>query len=98
MGKKYRDYRDKDKNNDGVLTVDELTISESVVPAEPVSAPQPEEVLVDFEEWYALREGAIPAHHHKEIIKADFKARKLGDKASIRDFDNALKKYGITLG
>ena len=30
---------------------------------------------VDFDTWYSLRKDSIPKHHHKEIIKADFKGR-----------------------
>lgn len=61
-------------------------------------APQVEqEELMDFEAWYALREKAIPGHHHKEILKADFAARKMSQMATAEEFDNALKKYGVEL-
>lgn len=63
----------------------------------------PEEVVVvaepkvDFESWYALRKDSIPAIHKKEIIKADFKGRKVPMQSSIAEFDLALKKYGVKL-
>lgn len=56
-----------------------------------------DEKLMTFEEWYALREGQIPTHHYKEIIKADFMARKVLEIATLSEFDLALKKYGIEL-
>lgn len=52
---------------------------------------------VDFDAWYAMRANAIPRHHHKEIIKADFKARGLGQCESLNNFDDALRKYGVKL-
>lgn len=67
------------------------------------SAPENQEIsasveeLIDFEAWYALREAAIPAHHHREIIKADFSARKVPAMATLAQFDDALRKYGIEL-
>lgn len=59
------------------------------------NAPQIDKV--DFDAWFAVRAGQIPRHHHKEIIKADFKARGLGQCESLEDFDGALNKYGIKL-
>ena len=61
--------------------------------AEPVEMPEVPEV--DFETWWVLRSGRIPAHHHKEIVKADFKGRGLGHKASMAEYDAALKAYGL---
>ena len=55
------------------------------------------EELVDFETWYAQREAAIPAHHHREILKADFVARKVPAMATMDQFDTALEKYGVKL-
>jgi hypothetical protein len=52
---------------------------------------------VDFDAWFALRKNKIPAHHHKEIIKADFKGRGLGQLETMANFDAALKKYGLKL-
>ena len=52
---------------------------------------------VDFDAWYATRAGRIPKQHHKEVIKADFKARGLGQAESLEAFDEALKKYGVKL-
>lgn len=68
--------------------VDEVDVVEQeLVPAE----------KVEFEEWFALRQAQIPAHHHKEIIMADFKGRKLSMKETVQVFDAALKRYGIEL-
>jgi hypothetical protein len=52
---------------------------------------------VEFEEWYASRQAKIPAHHHKEVILADFKGRGLSMKETMQAFDEALKRYGIKL-
>jgi len=54
--------------------------------------------MMEFETWYAQREKAIPAHHHKEILKADFGGQGLKGMATIADFDKALNRYGVTLG
>jgi hypothetical protein len=56
------------------------------------------EESIHFDEWYATRRAAIPAHHRKEILLADFKARKVPQEATIKAFDEALKKYGVKLG
>lgn len=55
------------------------------------------EELVSFDEWYSLREKQIPRHHHKEILKADFKGQKMPEKATMDQFDSALIKYGVKL-
>ncbi len=55
------------------------------------------EEKVDFDAWFAMRSGKIPAQHHKEIIKADFKGRGLEQCESLSDFDAALRKYGVKL-
>jgi len=54
--------------------------------------------LVEFETWFSVRASKIPACHHREIIKADFNARKVPVMASMVDFDAALKMYGVVLG
>lgn len=56
-----------------------------------------EVVKVDFDGWYALRGPKIPKHHHKEILRADFTARGLGQCESLEDFDAALSMYGVKL-
>jgi len=69
--------------------------------ADEVSAPQEAEVVetpkVEFDAWYAARAAVIPAIHKKEIIKADFKGRKVPMVATMSDFDEALRKYGVKL-
>lgn len=52
---------------------------------------------VSFNDWYARRKGQIPSHHRKEVILADFKARKLQEFETMEKFDAALKLYGIKL-
>jgi hypothetical protein len=58
----------------------------------------PVDEQIDFDGWYASREDAIPAQHRKEILLADFRARKVPMVARIKDFDEALRKYGVKLG
>lgn len=53
--------------------------------------------LLEFEEWFSQREELIPAHHHREIIKADFLARKVPKMATMDQFDEALRQYGVRL-
>lgn len=55
------------------------------------------EPKVEFDAWYAKRSSRIPALHKKEIIKADFKGRKVPMLATMTEFDEALKKYGVKL-
>ena len=55
------------------------------------------EEKVDFDAWFAMRQPQIPHQHYKEIIKADFAGRGLGQYETISAFDDALKKYGIKL-
>lgn len=55
------------------------------------------EELVDFDTWFSQREPKIPSHHHKEILKADFRGRKVPAMATMAQFDEALKKYGVKL-
>lgn len=89
MGKKNRN---KQISPEQVMPgVTEAEVREEVS-AEP-AVPQ-----LDFDAWYALRKLRIPKHHHKEILKADFKARGLGQQESMQDFDAALEKYGVKLG
>lgn len=58
------------------------------------TAPQPK---VDFEAWWAVVQKKLPQHHHKEIVKADFKARGLSASESMSTFEGALEKYGVKL-
>lgn len=78
-------------------------IPEPVITVEPIKEDVVTEVIVeaapkvDFDVWFAMRGPRIPGHHHKEIIKADFKGRGLGQSESMEVFDEALRKYGIKL-
>lgn len=57
----------------------------------------PEETRVTFDSWYHLRKDKIASCHLKEIIAADFKARKVPNEATIAEFDKALELYGVKL-
>lgn len=71
----------------------ELDVAEQAVEVAPQELPK----KVEFDAWYAARAAAIPAVHKKEIIKADFKGRKVPMISSMEDFDKALEKYGVKL-
>ena len=60
-------------------------------------AAAPEAPKLDFDAWFASRGTKIPRHHRKEILRADFTARGLGQCESLADFDAALNKYGVKL-
>jgi hypothetical protein len=60
----------------------------------PVTQPDAE---VSFDSWFHQRAKQIPKVHMKEILMADFKARGLGDKATMAAYDKALGLYGIKL-
>lgn len=75
-----------------------LDVAEQAIEQAPQEAPKKAEApKVEFDAWYAARAAAIPAVHKKEIIKADFKGRKVPMIATMDDFDEALKKYGVKL-
>ena len=50
-----------------------------------------------FDQWWAANSKKIPAMHRKEIVFADFKGRGLTNKEFSKDFDLALKKYGLDI-
>ena len=86
MTKKNRQAKDME------LAADEATPEQEVQEAVVVEEPK-----VQFDGWYALRSTRIPAIHKKEILKADFKGRKVPMVATMAEFDEALKKYGVEL-
>ena len=91
MSKKNRQAKDME------LDVADEAMDEApevVVEAKPAPVEQPK---LDFDGWHAMRKHLIPALHKKEILKADFKARKVPALATIAEFDEALKKYGVKL-
>lgn len=71
---------------------DSTDVTEAVEAIKPV-----EELKIEFDGWHALRNAAIPAVHKKEILKADFKGRKVPMVATVAEFDEALRKYGVDL-
>lgn len=85
MAKKNRQAKDIELTTDEA----EVTAPEQEVPV------VTEEPKVQFDGWYALRSSVIPAIHKKEILKADFKGRKVPMVATMAEFDEALKKYGV---
>ena len=104
MGKKYRNKLVEHKVLPDGSSEDTFVQEEVIEPAavEEQAAPAPEEEIieehkVDFDGWYGARASKIPGHHHKEIIKADFKGRKMPVMATMAEFDAALKKYGVSL-
>ena len=60
----------------------------------PVTEP---EIELAFDSWFHQRKPMIPKIHAKEIIQAEFKARGLGEKATMAAFDAALVLYGVKL-
>lgn len=87
------------KNKREVEAVEEAAVNDASVEeaaAEEVAVEAAPE-LVDFETWFAMREARIPGHHHREILKADFNARKVPALATMAQFDAALEKYGVKL-
>ena len=85
------------KKNKQAKSMELEAAKEAIAPEEKIEVIEAEEPKIDFDGWWSLRKDAIPAIHKKEIIEADFKARKLKDMATIAEFDAALKKYGIKL-
>lgn len=61
-------------------------------PPAPVESPK-----VDFDAWWAMVERKIPAHHRKEVIWADLRARGLSQNESLKDYNAGLQKYGLKL-
>jgi hypothetical protein len=65
---------------------------------EPVAVAVPvAPVKVHFDAWWAVMHKKLPLHHHKEVIKADFKARGLSMHETMTVFTDALGQYGIKL-
>jgi hypothetical protein len=52
---------------------------------------------ISFEEWWISRSKLVPEVHTKEIIRADFTGRGLGEKAEPHEWDSALALYGVKL-
>lgn len=65
--------------------------------ATPAPHVEPLHPKIDFDSWWALHMGKIPAQHKKEVIKADMRGRGLSDKETSQEFDRALSLYGIKL-
>ncbi len=70
---------------------------EETAPAKTAEEAKAEEPKVEFDAWYASRSSVIPPIHKKEILKADFQGRKVSMVATMAEFDEALKKYGVRL-
>lgn len=78
-------------------TMDEAPeeIKEEIVEEQPRK--RAEAPKVQFDGWHAARALAIPAVHKKEILKADFIGRQVPMVATMAEFDEALKMYGVKL-
>jgi hypothetical protein len=81
----------KEKNLKAQIKEMEIKKREETAPA--IEA----DVEVAFDSWFHQRAKMIPKCHMKEILIADFKARGLGDKATMAAYDKALGLYGIKL-
>lgn len=64
---------------------------------EEAAVPVKAEKKVSFNSWYHQRKNSIPKQHMKEVILADFVARGLKEEATMEEYDNALKLYGVKL-
>lgn len=91
---KNRQAKDMEFNMDE-QAMDETLEQEALVVEEPRK--RAEAPKVQFDGWYASRAAAIPAIHKKEILKADFIGRKVPMVATMAEFDEALKMYGVQL-
>lgn len=60
-----------------------------------VKKPSPK--TMTFDAWYSLRKSQIAEHHRKEVLKADFKARKCEEVHTMEDWDKLLLEYGVKL-
>lgn len=90
MAKKNRQARDMELD----VAEEAMEAAPEAVVEKPKKADAPK---VEFDAWYAARASAIPVIHKKEIIKADFKGRKVSMISTMTEFDEALKKYGVAL-
>jgi hypothetical protein len=90
---KNKKYRNRQIGEATVLP-DGSTESTYIREEVPAEESQPK---LDFDGWYAMRGPRIPKHHHKEILRADFSARGLGQCETLADFDGALNQYGVKL-
>ena len=97
MGKKNKHQNLVDENIESSeiaqADVEQTEMAEAVQAIPKVA----EATKVEFDGWWAARSGVIPAVHKKEIIKADFKGRKVSMVSTMADFDEALKQYGVKL-
>lgn len=56
-----------------------------------------EESKISFDVWYAKVVDKIPAHHRKEVIKVDMKARGIEGLQTKEAWNKALELYGVKL-
>ena len=78
-------------------SAEEAEAPQQAAPVKEVAHKKAASPKVDFDAWFAMRGPKIPPQHHKEVVKADFKGRGLGQHESLEDFDAALRKYGVKL-
>jgi Zn/Cd-binding protein ZinT len=54
------------------------------------------EVLVDFDQWWSVRFPVLGQPSHlKDVLRADFKARKLNKLESLERWDWAARVFGL---
>jgi hypothetical protein len=86
MSKKYKKQQ----------KTEQIPVIEPIMETSISTSPIVEEIpLIEFDGWWAMRMNQIPTQHHKEIIKADFKAQGLSKKETVETYDAALRRYGI---
>lgn len=97
MGKKNKYQKLVDENMES-SEIEQADVEETDMVEAVQAAPKVVEAIkVEFDGWWAARSSVIPAVHKKEIIKADFKGRKVSMVSTMADFDEALKQYGVKL-
>ena len=96
MAKKVRNAKEKALAKE----IKEMEVTKKAAKA--AQAPKPQSPVPDerisFDQWWMTLVRKIdmrPAY--KEVIKADFRSRGLGDKAMHTEYDKALELYGIKL-
>lgn len=72
-------------------------VQEQQVEEAPQAPAVEEPPKVDFDAWWATVQTKLAAHHHKEIVKADFRGRGLTSMETMKDYHNALAQYGVKL-
>jgi hypothetical protein len=89
--------KDQKENNNNALSVMKQIKEAEQKKRKVVVEVVDKEKKVSFEVWWMKRSPFIPKQHRKEILRADFTGRGLGDKELDIAFDAALEKYGVKI-